>query len=49
MSKDAREKRNEYHRKWRELNPEKVKEYQKKHWEKKVKEAPEEESNEKED
>lgn len=40
ISKDlARQKRNEYHRIWQKQNPEKVKQAQKRYWEKKAKES----------
>ena len=34
MTKEAREARREYHRKWQRENPDRVKEYQRKYWEK---------------
>lgn len=34
----ARQKRNEYHRKWQKKNPEKVKQAQNRYWEKKAQE-----------
>lgn len=38
MTKEAKELKNRYQREWRRKNSEKVKEYQERHWEKKVKE-----------
>lgn len=37
MTDQAKKQRNEYAKKWREANKEKVKEYQAKYWEKKAK------------
>lgn len=34
MTKAARETRREYHRKWQRENPDRVKEYQRRYWEK---------------
>lgn len=38
LSKEAREARNAYFRKWRKANAEKVKRYNSKYWEKKAQE-----------
>lgn len=48
ISKDlARQKRNEYHRKWQQKNREKVRQAQKRYWEKKAQELQNEERTEK--
>jgi DnaJ-domain-containing protein 1 len=41
LSEEARELKNEYFRKWRKNNPEKVAAAKKRYWEKKVKELKE--------
>lgn len=39
LSNEAREARNAYKRKWAKDNPEKVKDYTRRYWEKKAREA----------
>lgn len=41
MSDDARAARNAYKRKWAQENPDKVREHQKRYWEKKARQAAE--------
>ena len=39
ISEEALRERREYYRRWREANPEKVKEYQRRYWVKKAEKA----------
>ena len=45
LSKEARKARNAYMRKWRKNNPERVKQHQKRYWERVVKQQQEQEDN----
>ena len=44
LNKQAREAKNEYYRRWRAKNPEKVKESNRKYWERKARERKEQEA-----
>ncbi len=44
MNKQAREAKNEYYRRWRAKNPEKVKASNRKYWERKARERKEQEA-----
>lgn len=41
MSEEARQKKNQYKREWNAKNKERVREYNRKYWEKKAREEPE--------
>ncbi len=36
MTEQAKQARREYHKKWRDKNPEKIKEYKQRYWERKA-------------